>query len=177
MRKIIILLCLLLTACGDFPEYGHEQTENYCNLSFPFAGGIIGRKYVGYLNIMSSLQFMDANPEVFIFISGPSHLKLEIGSVQKIEIADEVYSPVFKKNYLQPDMQYFGPAFIFDKKQSEQIYKALQEGYDMTIIGRLEIDSQYETDIYNFFFEDADEPFRACINQLLDEDDLKSLSE
>lgn len=178
MKKCTLLLaCLLLASCGDFPDYEYDQTENYCNLSFPFAGGFIGRKYIGYLNIMSSFQFVDENPSLTLFISGPSHIKLEVGSVQKIEIADQVYRPEFKKNYFQPELQYMGPAFIFDEKQSAVIYKALQDGYDLTIVGRLEINSQYETDIYNFFFEDIDKPFRTCVNQLLDDDDLRMIEE
>lgn len=181
MKNIIRLalptIFCCLVSCGDFPDYDYERTESYCSLSFPFAGGFIGRKYVGYFNVTSTLQYIDADPHLSIFIGGPSHIKLEVGSVQKVEIAEQIYHPTFEKSYFQPEMQYLGKAFTFDEKESNAIYKALQEGHDLTIVGRLEIGSQYETDIYNFFFEDADKPFRACINQLLNEDDLRLIRE
>lgn len=179
MKKLTatILSCLLLSACGDFPDYRYEQSSDYCVMSFPFAGGFFGRKYVGYLNITSTLQYLDSDPEMAIFIGEPSHIEMETGSVQKIEIDDQEFYPEFHQNYLHGELQYWGPAFTFNAQQARKIYAALQDGYDMTIHGRLEIGSQYETEIYNFFFEDKDEPFRTCINRLLDPEDMKAIAE
>jgi len=175
--SIIFLSCFLLTSCGDFPDYTFEKAEESCLLSFPFAAGVIGRKYIGYLNIISSLQYLDADPELQIFVGGPSHIELEVGSLQKIEIANQTFIPEFKKNHLQPEFQYWGPAFIFNKEQSLKIYQALQAGDGMTIFGRVEVGEQYETDIYNFFFEDTDELYHSCINRLLSEDDINNLTD
>lgn len=178
MKKICLAICLLLlTSCGDFPSYDYEQSEDYCVLSFPFAGGFIGRKYVGYFNITSTLQYLDSDPEVEIYIGEPSHIDLEVGSVQKVEIGGETFFPEFHKSYLQGELEYWGPAFTFTKEQSSKIYKLLQAGDDLTIYGRLEVGKQYETDVYNFFFGSDDEPFRNCINRLLDEEDLKAIQD
>ena len=178
MKKFITLISLLLlTSCGDFPNYKYEESEDYCVLNFPFAGGFFGRKYVGYFNITSTLQYLDSDPEVEIFIGEPSHIELEVGSVHSVEIADQTYYPKFHKSYLQGELQYWGPAFTFNKGQSTKIYSALQEGNDITIKGRLEVGQQYEAEIYNFFFDGDDKPFRKCINRLLDEDDLALIAE
>ncbi len=177
MRKISLFIALLLlTACGDFPDYRYDQSQDYCVIKFPFAGGYIGRQYVGYFNITSTLQYLDAEPEIEIFVGGPSHLDLEVGSVQKVEIDDKFYTPQFHKNFVHGELQYWGPAFTFNKEKSSEIYRALQDGHDLTIHGRLEVGKQYETDIYNFFFDSDDEPFRNCVNRLLDENDLKKLN-
>lgn len=177
MKKTITLLivCGLLTSCGDFPDYRYDRSDEYCVMSFPFAAGLIGRKYIGYLNLTSTLQYLDAEPQLEIFIGEPSHIELESGSLQKIEINGQSFSPQFHKNYLQPELQYWGSAFTFDQQQSAKIYQSLQQGYDMTLVGRIEIGRQYETTIYNFFFDDADKPFKACVNRLLSEDDIKNL--
>lgn len=179
MRKLLVsLLTCLLVSCGDFPSYSYDQSEDSCMMDFPFAGGLIGRKYVGYFYIISSLQYLDYDPEVEIFIGGPSGLEdIEVGSVQKIVIDGETFLPKFHRSYLQGEMQYMGPAFTFTKEQSEKIFKSLQEGNDISIHGRLEVGKQYETDIYNFFFGMDEEPFRSCINRLLNEEDLKQIVE
>jgi hypothetical protein len=164
-----------LTSCSDFPDYRYEQAQDSCMLSFPFAAGIIGRKYIGYFNLISTLQYLDSEPELSIFIGEPSHIEIEVGSVQKIEINDQVFVPQFHQNYLQGEYQYWGPAFTFNHEQSSLIYAALKEGYDMTIYGRVEIGEQYETEMYNLFFDDTDEPFRACINRLLTKEEVSQL--
>ncbi len=177
MKKLIALLFVstLLTACGDFPDYRYDQSQQYCVIKFPFAGGFFERKYVGYFNITSTLQYLDADPEMQIFIGGPSHIELEPGSVQKVEIADKVFLPKFEKNFLHGELQYWGPAFLFDDKQTEQIYQLLKEGNNLTIHGRLEVGAQYETELYNFFFDSDEEPFLGCVNRLLEEDDIKAI--
>ncbi|WP_196137467.1 hypothetical protein [Aliikangiella sp. G2MR2-5] len=171
------VLCVALSSCGDFPDYRYDQSQEYCVLSFPFAGGIFDRKYVGYFNITSTLQYLDSDPMMSIFIGEPSHIELEPGSVHTVEIADKKYHPEFHRNYLQAELQYWGPAFTFNSEQTEEIYAALREGYDLTIYGRLEVGAQYETEIYNFFFDSDDAPFRACVNRLLSDEDIKTLIE
>ena len=47
----------------------------------------------------------------------------------------------------------------------------------LNIFGRIEVGHQYETQIHNFFFGSAEEELTACVNRLLDEDDLKQLAE
>lgn len=177
MRKLSLLVfaCLLLTSCGDFPDYRYDQSDEYCVLSFPFAGGIFDRKYVGYFYLTSTLQYLDADPKLQIFIGKPTHIELEVGSLQKIVINDEVFTPEFHQNFLQPEIQYWGPAFTFDHEQSSKIYKALQQGHDINFHGRLEVGQQYETEIYNFLFESTDEPYRACVNRLLDDEDIQRI--
>ncbi|TQV76555.1 hypothetical protein FLL45_00915 [Aliikangiella marina] len=178
MRKLsVVVLSSLLISCGDFPSYSYDQSEDYCVMDFPFAGGLIGRKYVGYFYITSTLQYLDHDPEVEIFIGGPSGLDMEVGSVQKVEIDDQTFFPKFHKSYLQGELQYLGPAFTFTKSQSEKIFQALQDGYDLSIHGRLEVGKQYETEIYNFFFDSNEAPFRSCINRLLNEEDLEQIAE
>lgn len=171
----IFLLCILTWSCGDFPAYSYDRSNEYCVLSFPFAGGIFDRKYVGYLNITSTLQYLDSNPEMQIFIGKPSHIKLDTASVQKLEIDNKIYIPEFRKNYLQAELQYWGPAFLFDNKQATEIYQSLQEGENITLHGRLAVGKPYETEMYNLFFDDVDQPFRACVNRLLDESDIVKL--
>ena len=177
MKKISLsfLLVILLSSCGDFPDYRYEQSDDLCVMSFPFAGGLIGRKYIGYFNLVSTLQFLDGDPEYSAFIGEPSHIELETGSVQTIEIAGKIYRPQFEKTYTNGELQYWGPAFTLTDADATQIYQDLQDGYDMTITGRLEVGKQYETDIYNFFFSGDDEPFRNCINRLLTEEDLQKI--
>jgi hypothetical protein len=176
MRKYwVILSIFLLSSCGDFPDYQYTKSENYCVISFPFAGGFIGRKYVGYFNIVSTLQYLDLDPEIYIFVGEPSHLDLEVGTLLNIEIAGKTYLPEFKKKHMDGELQYWGPAFIFNKTQSQAIYNALNEGYDITFNGRLEVGKHYETTVYNYFFDSDAEKFNACINRLLDETDLQKL--
>ncbi len=175
LRIFVLSLSLLITACGDFPDYSYDQSQNLCLMRFPFAGGYFDRKYVGYFNIVSSLQYLDADPEVEIYISGPSHIDLEVGSVQKIEIDGEFFKPKFKSNFLQAELQYMGPGFIFEKKVSQQIYQLIQQGQDIIIHGRLEVGRQYEAKIYNFFFDNKSEQFNTCIKRLLSEEELKSI--
>ncbi|WP_444998120.1 hypothetical protein [Aliikangiella sp. IMCC44359] len=176
MKRLSLILCIiLLTSCGDFPDYHYDKTEDYCVLAFPFAGGFFGRKYVGYFYITSTLQYLDSDPEIEIFIGEPTHIDLEVGSVQKVEIGDQSFIPEFRKRYTQGEMQYWGPAFLFNKEQSTEMFKLLQDGNDPTIHGRLEIGKQYETSIYNFFFDSTEEPFRACINRLLNAEDLEKI--
>ncbi len=172
-----MISCIFITSCGDFPDYRYEQSEESCMMSFPFAAGVIGRKYIGYFNLISTLQYLDADPELEVFIGEPSHIDIEIGSLQKIEINEQFFFPEYHKNYLQPEFQYWGPAFTFDKEQSEQIYQALRAGYDMTFYGRVELGVQYETDVYNFFFDNKDKPFKQCVNRLLNEKDLKQIND
>ena len=177
MRKIILILIILIStiSCGDFPEYSYDKSSDYCVLSFPFAGGIFDRKYVGYFNLISSLQYLDSQPQLQIFIGEPSHIKLEVGSVREIEINDKTYVPEFKKNYLHGELQYYGPAFIFNSEQSTEIYSALKEGYNLTMYGRLAVGKRYETELYNFFFDDVNQPFEKCVNRLLDKEDIINL--
>ncbi len=173
----VVLLSLMLSGCGDFPDYGYDQSDNYCVMSFPFAGGIIGRQYIGYFRIISTLQYMDADPEIKIIATGPSHIDLEPGSFQKLVIGDKTFKPKFKADHLEAELQLWGPSFLFDEKQSNEIYALLQDGYDLNIHGRIEVGHQYETQIHNFFFGSAEEELIACVNRLLDEDDLKQLAE
>lgn len=178
MKKLLIITsALLLSACGDFPDYRFDETENYCVMSFAFAGGFFDRKYIGYLNITSTLQYLDAEPEIEIFIGEPSHIELEVGSVIRVELGDQGFTPQFEKRYMQGELQYWGPAFIFDKQQSLQMYQLMQQGYGPTIVGRFEVGARYEADIYNFFFESNEEPFRNCVNRLLDPEDFIKLEE
>ncbi|MGX5202430.1 hypothetical protein [Aliikangiella sp. IMCC44632] len=178
MRKYCVILSLLLVnSCGDFPDYQYSQSENYCVMSFPFAGGFIGRKYVGYFNIVSSLQYLDLDPEISIFVGEPSHLTLEVGSLINVQVGDKNFKPEFKKKHMNGELQYWGPAFTFNKEQSEAIYAALKDGYDITFSGRLEVGKHYETTVYNYFFESDAEVFNACVNRLLDEQDLQKLQQ
>lgn len=179
MKRIysLTIATLLLNGCGDFPDYRYEKAEQSCMLSFPFAAGILKRQYIGYFNIISSLQYLDSEPEINIFIGGPSHIELEVGSVQKIEINDQFFVPEFHKNYLQAEYQYWGSGFTFDQHQSKIIYQALQAGFDMTIYGRVEVGHQYQSEILNWFFDDTDEPYQTCINRLLSEDDIKAIKQ
>jgi len=174
-KYLIVLSSLLLVSCGDFPEYDYDQSNDYCVMTFPFAGGIIGRQYIGYIRIISSLQYLDDDPSIKVIVTGPSHINLEAGSVQKIIIDDKVFIPTFNTDHFEAELQLLGPAFIFTEEQSTEIYRLLQEGNDVKIHGRLEVGHQYETDIYNFFFDSADEPFRGCINRLLDDEDIIKL--
>jgi len=175
--KLITLFftSLLISSCGDFPDYSYDQSEEYCVMSFPFAGGIIGRQYIGYFRVISSLQYLDAEPAVKIIATGPSHIELEAGSFQKLIINNKEYKPKFDAKHLEAELQLWGPTFVFDEAQSTEIYQLLQQGYDFDIHGRIEVGHQYETTIYNFFFDSADEPFKTCINRLLNEEDLKTL--
>ncbi len=59
-----VVTALSVSSCGDFPEYSFIQSNDYCAMSFPFAGGIIGRQYVGFFRVISGLQYMDENPTV-----------------------------------------------------------------------------------------------------------------
>ena len=171
----VIASVLLLASCGDFPDYDYDQSEDYCVMSFPFAGGIIGRQYIGYLRIISSLQYMDDDPTYKVIVTGPSHIELEAGSFQKLIIDDKIFKPKFEASHLEAELQLWGPTFIFDQQQSTEIYRLMQQGYNLNILGRIEVGHQYDTNIYNFYFDSADEHFRACINRLLDEEDLIKL--
>ncbi len=144
-------------------------------MRFPFAGGIIGRQYIGYFRIISSLQYLDDDPVIKVIVTGPSHIELEPGSVQKIIIDDKIFKPEYIPNHLEAELQLWGPSFLFSEEQSTEIYHLLQAGNDIKILGRIEVGHQYETNILNFFFDSADEPFRGCINRLLDEEDIITL--
>jgi len=174
-KCLIALCCLLLVSCGDFPDYSYDRSNDYCVMQFPFSGGIIGKQYVGFFKIISTLQYLDEEPSYKIIVTSVSGFKMETGSVQKFIIADKSFSPEFKRGHLLSELQQWGPGFVLDEAQSTEIYKLLQEGNDLTIIGRIEVGHQYETDIYNYFFESDDEPFRACINRLLDADEIREL--
>ena len=174
---VAVGLSLIISGCGDFPDYGYDQSDNYCVMSFPFAGGIIGRQYIGYFRVISTLQYMDADPEIRIIVTGPSHIDLEPGSFQKLVMDDKTFKPKFVPDHLEAELQLWGPSFLFEQQQSDQIYSLLQEGYDLNIHGRIEVGHQYETQIHNFFFGSAEEELTACVNRLLDEDDLKKLAE
>ena len=52
------------------------------------------------------------------------------------------------------------------------MYQLIRDGYDLKILGRLDVSHQYETSIYNYFFDSVEEQFNQCINRLLDKDDL-----
>lgn len=176
LKLVILSSCLLLLSCGDFPDYRYEQSEEYCVLTFPFAAGFLDRKYIGYFNLTSTLQYLDSDPEVEIFIGEPSHIEMEPGSVQKVEIDEQFYIPQFHKNYLQAELQYWGPAFTFDKQQSDKIYAALKQGHNLTVHGRVEVGQQYETELYNFFFDDVNTQQMNCVNRLLSEEDVQRIN-
>jgi len=173
----LFLACFFITSCGDFPDYSYDQSEEHCVMSFPFAGGIIGRQYIGYFRVISSLQYLDAEPSYKIIATGPSHIELEAGSFQKLIINNKEFKPKFDSEYLEAELQLWGPTFVFDEIQSAEIYQLLKQGYNLDILGRIEVGHQYETRVYNFFFDSADEPFKACINRLLNEEDLKLLAQ
>jgi len=176
LKVFLVALCsLLLSSCGDFPDYSYDHSNDYCVIQFPFAGGIIGRQYIGYFKVISTLQYLDEDPSYKVIVTDISDFNMEQGSVQKFIIGDKTFVPEFKKGHLLSELQQWGPGFILDEKKSTEIYKLLQEGNDLTIVGRIEVGHQYETDIYNFFFESDDEPFRTCINRLLDDEDLIKL--
>ncbi|MFT6733382.1 MAG: hypothetical protein ACJAS9_001569 [Polaribacter sp.] len=164
-----------VTSCGDFPEYTFIQSNDYCAMSFPFAGGVIGRQYVGYFRVISSLQYMDENPSVRIIINGPSHIDLEVGSVQKFFINEQTYKPKYISSHVEGQLQLWGPAFLFTDEESKEIFKFITDGEDFKFIGRVEVGHQYETDVYNFFYDSESEPFRECINRLLEPEDLVKL--
>ena len=174
-KYLIVLSSLILASCGDFPDYEYDQSQDYCVMRFPFAGGIIGRQYIGYFRIISSLQYLDDDPEYKVIVTGPSHIDLEPGSVQKVIIDDKIFKPEYNPEHVEAELQLWGPSFLFTKEQSSEIYRLLQAGNDIKFIGRIEVGHQYETDIHNFFFDSADEPFRGCINRLLDEEDIIAL--
>lgn len=163
---------LFVSGCGDFPSYTYDRSEDYCTMSFPFAGGVIGRQYVAYIHVISTLQYLDDDPSYRIIATGPSHIDLEPGSFQQLIIDDKVFKPKFVASHLEAELQLRGPTFLFTDEQSTEIYSLLQQGYDMEIKGRLEVGKQFETTLYNFFFESDDIPFRECINRLLDPEDL-----
>jgi len=169
------MLIFVLQGCGDFPDYVYDQSSEYCVMKFPFAGGIIGRQYIGYLQIISTLQYLDADPTYKVIATGPSHVNLDAGSFQKLIINDQVFVPRFEASHLEAELQIWGPAYLFDEKQSAEIYRLMQEGYDLNFIGRIEVGHQYDTDVYNYFFASNDKPFRSCINRLLEAEDFVAL--
>jgi hypothetical protein len=171
----LMVSCFILSSCGDLPDYRYDQSEDYCVMSFPFAGGIIGRQYVGVFRIISTLQYLDDNPTIKVIATGPSDLELEPGSLQKLIIDDKTFKPQYEPSHLEGELQLWGPAFIFNKDDSQQIYKLIQQGHDLQLLGRIEVGRQYDTNIYNVFFGSDDELFRSCINRLLDEEDLIKL--
>lgn len=176
VKVLLVSLCsLLITSCGDFPEYSYDRSNDYCVMQFPFAGGIIGRQYVGFFKVISTLQYLDEDPTYQVIVTDAPEFNMEQGSVQKFIIGDKTYKPEFRRGHLLSELQQWGPGFVLGQEQSAEIYQLLQQGNDLTIVGRLEIGHQYETDIYNYFFETDDEPFRACINRLLDADDMRQL--
>lgn len=170
-----LLTVLGLSSCGDFPEYSFIQTNDYCSMSFPFAGGVIGRQYVGYFRVISSLQYMDEDPSVRIIINGPSHIDLEVGSVQKFIINKKVYKPKYISSHVEGQLQLWGPAFLFTDDESKEIFEYIKKGEDFKFIGRVEVGHQYDTDVYNYFYDSESEPFRDCINRLLEPEDLVKL--
>jgi len=174
---LVIFASLLVSSCGDFPDYSYDQSDNYCVMSFPFAGGIIGRQYIGYFRVISTLQYMDEDPSVKIIATGPSHIDLEPGSFQKLVIGDKSFKPKFVADHLEAELQLWGPSYLFDDQQSEEIYSLLQGGNDLNIFGRIEVGHQYETVVYNFFFDSAEEQLTDCVNRLLNEEDMKQLAE
>lgn len=177
--KLILSMCtaLLISSCGDFPEYYYDDSEDLCMISFPFAGGVIGRQYIGYFRIISTLQYLDDDPTVKVVVTGPSTVTLDPGSFQKLVIDDQVFIPTFDKSYFEPQLQLWGAGFTFTAEDSKQIYRLVQEGNDLNFIGRIEIGHQYDTDVYNFFFDSAEEPFTACINRLLSAEEIESLNQ
>ena len=164
-----------LSSCGDFPEYSFIQSNDYCAMSFPFAGGVIGRQYVGYFRVISTLQYMDENPSVRILINGPSHIDLDVGSVQKVIINGKVYRPKYISSHVEGQLQLWGPAFLFTDEESKEMFEFIKDGDDFRFIGRVEVGHQYDTDIYNYFYDSESEPFRDCINRLLEPEDLVKL--
>ena len=166
---------LTLSSCGDLPEYTFIQSNDYCAMSFPFAGGVIGRQYIGYFRVISGLQYMDENPSVRIIINGPSHIDLEPGSVQKVIINDKVYKPKYISSHVEGQLQLWGPAFLFTDEDSKEIFEFIKDGNDFKFIGRVEVGHQYDTNVYNFFYQSESEPFRECIHRLLEPEDLVKL--
>ncbi|MBV1911481.1 MAG: hypothetical protein KUG78_19470 [Kangiellaceae bacterium] len=173
---LAILVSCALTGCGDYPDYSYSQSDSYCMMSFPFAGGIIGRQYIGYFRVISTLQYMDADPEIRVIATGPSHIDLEPGSFQLLEIGDKSFKPEYKSRHLEAELQLYGPSFIFSDEESLEIYQFLRDGENLDIFGRIEVGHQYETSVYNFFFGSADEQLNHCVNRLLNKDDLKVLA-
>lgn len=178
VKSFVLVLSLLLTsACGDFPDYRFNYSANYCELSFPFAGGIIGRQYVGYFRIISTLRFIDADPEVQIVVTGPSHIELETGSIQTLQIANKSYAPTFTSRYFQGELGHYGKAFTWTKEQSKSILDAIRAGDNIEMSGRLDVGKMYETTIYNLFFESKSESFERCVNRLLNEQDFETIKQ
>ncbi len=175
LRILVLSFVLTLSGCGDFPDYYYDRSNEFCVMSFPFAGGIIGRKYVGYFRVISSLQYMDEPPSYKVIVTGPSNLELDAASFQKLVINDKVFVPSFESSHLEAELQLWGPAYVFNPQDSNEIYRLMQEGYDLKFLGRIEVGHQYDTDIYNYFFDSADEPFRSCINRLLEDEDYIKL--
>ncbi len=171
----VLLSAVILSSCGDMPDYRYDQSEDYCVISFPFAGGIIGRQYIGSLRVISTLQYLDENPSIKVIATGPSDIDLEPGSFQKLILGNKTFKPKFEASHLEGELQLWGPAFIFEADDSQEIYKLMQEGHDLNMLGRIEVGHQYDTNVYNYFFSSADEPFRRCINRLLDDEDLIKL--
>jgi hypothetical protein len=175
IRTSLLSLLFVVSGCGDFPDYTYDRSNEYCVMSFPFAGGIIGRQYIGYFRIISTLQYMDEDPTYKVIATGPSHVDLDAGSFQKLIINERVFTPSFEPSHLEAELQLWGPAYVFKPKESNEIYELLQQGHDLNFLGRIEVGHQYDTDVYNYFFDSANEPFRECINRLLDENDKKTL--
>ncbi len=173
--SLSLLTIFGLSSCGDFPEYSFIQSNDYCAMSFPFAGGIIGRQYVGYFRVISTLQYMDEDPSVRILINGPSHIDLEVGSVQKVIINDKVYKPKYIASHIEGQLQLWGPAFLFTDEESKEIFESIKDGGDFKFVGRVEVGNQYDTDVYNFLYDSKSEPFKDCINRLLEPKDLVKL--
>jgi len=175
IKLVVLILIFALQGCGDFPDYHYDQSSEYCVMKFPFAGGIIGRQYIGYLQLISTLQYMDAAPTYKVIVTGPSHVELDAGSFQKLIINEQEFVPDFKKSHLEAELQIWGPAYLFDQQQSDDIYRLMREGHDLNFVGRIEVGHQYDTDVYNFFFESNEKPFRQCINRLLEDEDYIKL--
>jgi len=181
MKKLkilpIILSSFLLTSCGDFPDYSYDKSEDYCMMSFPFTGGFISRQYIGFFRIISTLQYMDADPTYKVIVTGPSQIDLEPGSFQKLIINNKVFKAKFKKVHVEGELQLWGPAFIFNEKDSTEIYHLIQQGYNLEIEGRIEVGRQYDREVYNFFFDSSDETFKSCVNRLLEKGDLEKIKQ
>jgi len=171
----LIISSVFISSCGDFPEYSYDKSEDYCMMSFPFTGGFISKKYIGLFRVISTLQYLDADPTYKVIITGPSQIDLEPGSFQKLMINGKVFKPQFKKTHVEGELQLWGPSFLFNEKDSTEIYHLMQQGHNLEIEGRLEIGRQYDREIYNFFFSSKEEEFRRCINRLLDESELEKI--
>jgi hypothetical protein len=175
-KKLCIALFLsVLSGCGDFPHYSLIKSHNLCAMSFPFSSGKIRAQYIGYFRIISTLRYLDEKPSIRIIINGPSHIQLEAGSVQKMVIDHKTYRPRYTASHIEGELQLWGPAFLFSKKASKEIFERIKIGDDWSLSGRLSVGKPYKTHIYNLFFESKNQHFIECIHRLLEPEDIKKL--